>query len=235
MMAAVLKILITVLRSVCAYVLLLVFGRLIGRKMISRITCFDFLVGVTLGSLAVRISLGSENSLLLSVVATAVITLLVLVTDRLNLQCLPFRKLLEGEPVVLVSGGIIVDGNLKKARISVSKLLMMLREKNMFNVAEVELAVIENDGELSIMPKALNQPATKGDLNKNAAEPKMPADIIIDGRLLTQSLDNTGYSEQRLTAELRKSKLTVDSVFYAGLDTNGSLYISPKGGQKNKL
>jgi uncharacterized membrane protein YcaP (DUF421 family) len=126
------KIAVTVLRSVIAYVFLLFLGRSIGRKLISRITFFDFIIGVILGSLAVRISLGPESSPLLGIVSAGTITCLVLLTDMLNLKSSWFRKMEEGEPIFLIQKGRLLDQNLSRAKISVSKLMMLLREKMFF-------------------------------------------------------------------------------------------------------
>lgn len=226
------KIIFTLVRGLCAYALLLLFGRLIGRKMISRITTYDFLVGVTLGSLAVRISLGSDNSFVLSMLATAEITLLVLVTDRLSLSSLRFRSLLEGGPVVVVEGGLILGENLRRARLSAAKLLMLLREKNAFDLSDVQLAVLENDGELSVVLRAQKLPATRGDMGKDGGEAKMPVDLIIDGRVLTGNFKGSGRDAAWLRGELSKSGLDERDVVYAGLDTGGNLLVSP-GKNKN--
>ena len=225
---------IIILRSICAYGLLLICCRMIGRKMISRLTFADFLVGVTLGSLSVRIALGAQNSLLLSIIATAVITLLVLVTDKLNLFSMPLRMLLEGRSVLLVQNGVVLDENLKKARVSANKLLMLLHEKDIFNLAEVELAVYESNGQLSVIPVSGKQPATKSDLGKGGPPARMPVDLVIDGRLLKENLQGAGLDPQWMLAQLRIRNLEPSNIFYAGLDTNGGLYISPKRPSKTR-
>jgi uncharacterized membrane protein YcaP (DUF421 family) len=224
-----LKILIVVLRSIGAYLLLFILGRFIGRKMISNITFFDFLVGVTLGSLAVRLAIDSENSFLMGAISAVVITLLALLTDIFILKSIRIRSLLEGEPIVLVLDGRMLDANLKKARVSVNKLSMMLRSKSMFNISDVGLAVIESNGELSVLPNSSKQPATAGDLNIARPAAKMPVDIIIDGRVLTKNLKNAGYDEQWLNGQLNLRNVQVSGVFYAGLETSGNFYVCPRG------
>jgi uncharacterized membrane protein YcaP (DUF421 family) len=223
------KILIVVLRSIGAYLLLFILGRFIGRKMISNITFFDFLVGVTLGSLAVRLAIDSENSFLMGAISAVVITLLALLTDIFILKSIRIRSLLEGEPIVLVLDGRMLDANLKKARVSVNKLSMMLRSKSMFNISDVGLAVIESNGELSVLPNSSKQPATAGDLNIARPAAKMPVDIIIDGRVLTKNLKNAGYDEQWLNGQLNLRNVQVSGVFYAGLETSGNFYVCPRG------
>ena len=108
------KVAIIVFRSIFAFIILLALGRIVGRKMISRITFFDFIIGVTLGSLGVRLALGADDSLLGNIVAGITIILMVLLIDVCNLKSYLFRKLEEGKPIILVENGIIHEKNLKK-------------------------------------------------------------------------------------------------------------------------
>jgi len=223
------KIMMTVIRSVCAYFVLLFLARLIGRKLISRITFFDFIVGVTLGSLAVRIALGAEDSLLLGVIAAIVITTLVIFTDYINIKSFRFTKLIDGEPIVLISNGRILDYNLRKVRITVNKLMMQLREKDIFNVADVEFAVIESDGQLTVIPKPNKQPVTTGDLNIKTNYKGLTTDVIIDGKIMYDNLISTNHDEQWIKQQLRTYNVKdIEDVFYGGMDTSGNLYISTR-------
>ncbi|HEX2939380.1 MAG TPA: DUF421 domain-containing protein [Ruminiclostridium sp.] len=224
------KIIEIILRSIAAYVILLILSRLMGRKILSQITFFDFIVGVALGSLAVRISLGSADSVWLGIISAVVITLLVLLTEWLNLTNLRFLRVSEGIPITVICNGEIIDENLKKLRLSLSKLLEMLREKDYYNVGDIAFAVVESDGKLSIIPKSSKRPVTLNDIGKNEQEPKLPVDLIIDGKLLSDNLTEAGLDEQWLISQLSPYNLKVDNIFYAGLTTNGELYISPRNG-----
>ena len=229
------KIIMTAIRSVCAYFVLLFLARLIGRKLISRITFFDFIVGVTLGSLAVRIALGSEDSMILGVLSAIIITILVIVTDYLSIGSLRFTKLIDGEPIVLISNGRILDYNLKKVRITINKLMMQLREKDIFNIADVEFAVIESDGQLTVIPKPNKEPVTTGDLNIKTNYKGLTTDVIIDGKIMADNLISIKHDEQWLMKQLRTYNVkAVEEVFYGGIDTSGNLYISTRVKKENK-
>lgn len=105
------KIIEIVLRSTSTYIILLILGRLIGRKLISRITFFDFIVGITMGSIAVRIALGSQESPFLAAISVSVIAILVVITDYLDIKSIKFRNLVDGEPIILISNGKLLDYN----------------------------------------------------------------------------------------------------------------------------
>lgn len=221
------KIALTAGRSAIAYLVLLVLGRIIGRKLLSRITFFDFVVGITLGSLAVRISLGNESSLLLGIVASVTITGLVLFTDLLNIKSALFRKLEEGEPVLVIWKGKLQKNNLTKTKISISKLLMLLRQKNIFDVDTVDYAVIENDGQLSVLLKPEQQPATAGELNIPKSANVFPVDVIIDGKILESNLRTSGHDDAWLIGQLQAQSIAdAQQVFYAAIGSSGKLFVS---------
>jgi uncharacterized membrane protein YcaP (DUF421 family) len=216
-------------RSTSAYILLLVLGRIIGRKLISRITFFDFIVGITMGSIAVRIALGSQESPFLAAISVSVIAILVVVTDYLDIKSIKFRNLVDGEPIILINNGQLLDYNLKKVRITVNKLMGQLREKDVFNFEDVAVAIIENDGELTVLPKVNKQPITTGDLNISTKYSGILTDIIIDGKIMYDNLKNTNSNEQWLKEQLKSHNISdAEKVFYAGLNATGTLYISKK-------
>lgn len=109
---------------------------------------------------------------------------------------------------------------------------MLLRENNLFNLFDVQLAIIESDGKLTVMPVPAKEPATAGDLNVQKPAAKMPVDLIIDGHILKHNLEKFGVSETWLEGQLSMRKAAVEEVFYAGLDTSGNLYISERGQQQ---
>ena len=222
------RILITVGRSAAAYVVLLVLGRLIGRKIISRITFFDFLIGVTLGSMAVRMSLGNETSLSLMILSATVITLLALLTDRLNRKSFLFRRIEEGEPVILIRKGKLLSRNLCKAKISISKLLMLLRQKDVFNIGDVDYAIFENDGYLSVLLKPEKLTASAGELKISKPENRLSVDLIVDGKILTENLANSGHTREWLLQQLQSQGIgRPEQVFYASLNQKNELYVAP--------
>lgn len=223
------KIMEVILRSIFTYIILLILGRIMGRKLISNITFYDFMIGVLIGSIGVRIALGPRETPLLALVSAIVVTILVVITDYLDIKSINFRKLIDGDPIVLISNGKLLDYNLKKVKITINTLMMELRKKDIFNVDDVAFAVIETDGELSILPKANKQPITTGDLNISTNTNGLMRDIIIDGKIMYDNLKSTNHDEQWVRQQLKNHNIySVEEVFYAGLNSTGILYISTK-------
>ncbi len=228
------KIIEIVLRSTSTYIILLILGRLIGRKLISRITFFDFIVGITMGSIAVRIALGSQESPFLAAISVSVIAILVVITDYLDIKSIKFRNLVDGEPIILISNGKLLNYNLKKVRITINKLMAQLREKDIFSFDDVAVALIESDGELTVLPKANKQPVTTGDLNIAAKYNGLITDIIIDGKIMYDNLQDTNHDEQWIKEQLNTYNISdAKEVFYAGLNSADVFYVSKK--QKIKI
>ncbi|NFQ03079.1 DUF421 domain-containing protein [Clostridium sporogenes] len=223
------KIMEVILRSIFTYIILLILGRIMGRKLISNITFYDFMIGVLIGSIGVRIALGPRETPLLALVSAIVVTILVVITDYLDIKSINFRKLIDGDPIVLISNGKLLDYNLKKVKITINTLMMELRKKDIFNVDDVAFAVIETDGELSILPKANKQPITTGDLNISTNTNGLMRDIIIDGKIMYDNLKSTNHDEQWVRQQLKNHNIySVEEVSYAGLNSTGILYISTK-------
>ncbi|MBY6999055.1 DUF421 domain-containing protein, partial [Clostridium botulinum] len=131
------KIIEVILRSIFTYIILLILGRIIGRKLISNMTFYDFMIGVLIGSIGVRIALGPRDTPLLALISAIVVTILVIITDYLDIKSINFRKLIDGDPIVLISNGKLLDYNLKKVKITINTLMMELRKKDIFNVDDV--------------------------------------------------------------------------------------------------
>lgn len=132
-----------------------------GRKLISQMTFFDFTVGITAGTITGVVALGNINSFVYSAAALIIFALLAIASSYLHIKSFNARKVLTSEPVVLISQGQMVEENMKKCRVTINELMMLLREKSVFNAADVEFAVLETDGILSVLPKSEKQPLIK--------------------------------------------------------------------------
>lgn len=215
---------------VISYFVTLLLTRLMGRKLISQMTFFDFVVGIIIGSAAVNVANIENNTSLSGFVTLIVVSILTIVIDLIHIKSLRIRKITESEPVAVIENGKIVDDNLKKIRLSTEELMMKLREKNMFNIADVEFALMEIDGKLSVQPKSQKQPLTPSDMNLSTTYKGLTRDLIIDGNVMVDNLKYINLDETWLRNEIKKYHNIKDikEVFYAGLDTSGNLYVSKK-------
>ena len=215
------------IRILITYFSLLYLTRLMGRKMISQMTFFDFVVGVIVGSVAANMSVDKQQSFTSGITILFVLTLTVLLIDYINLKSFFALKNTESEPVVVIKNGLIVDKNMKRTRLTIRDLMMLLRQKNVFNINDVEFAVFEIDGKLSVLLKSQKRPVVPADLGIDTKYTGLTSDVILDGKIMTENLQSINLNEDWLINEIKKRGVSgVDDVFYGGLDTQGNLYLS---------
>jgi uncharacterized membrane protein YcaP (DUF421 family) len=220
---------ITILKGIGIYILALFLSRKIGTKLISQMNFFDFVMGVSMGSLIANDIIDKQFPTLSATTALILFAILTVFTGYLSLKNLTLRKLINSEPVTLVENGTIVDKNMKKMKMTINELKMKLREKDAFNVADVEFAIMETDGNLSVLPKSDKKPLTPNDMNIQTTSSGIEKDIIIDGKIVEENLTSAGLDKKWLTSELSKQKIKdCSEIFYAGVDNTKNLYISKK-------
>jgi uncharacterized membrane protein YcaP (DUF421 family) len=211
------------------YATTLIFSRMLGRKLVSQMTFFDYIVGIMIGSAAVNATTFEDNPPLFAFVMLIGICLLTFLIDTLHMKSIRLRKLVDSEPVIIIEKGKIIDKNMKKIRLTLDELNMMLRENSYFNIADVESAVLESNGQLSVQPKAEKQPLTPSDIFLSPAYKGLNRDIIMDGKILENNLGYIGKNEQWLKKQLLGYGVhEFKDVFYAGLDTSGNFYVSKR-------
>lgn len=215
--------------AIIAYLVAFIISRLLGRKLISQMTFFDFVIGVALGAAIVNAATITPYSSVSGFVILVVLAILTLILDFTHVKSLTMQKIVQSEPVVVIENGKIVDSNLKKMRINLEELMMLLRGKNAFNVSDVEFAIMEIDGKLSVQLKSQKQPLTASDLNIPTDYRGLTRDLVIDGKIINENLNYVKLSKQWLTDKLKEyGVLDFKNVFYAGIDTTGNLYVSKK-------
>lgn len=215
-------------KSVLIFFILIILTRVIGRKLLSQMSFFDYVIGITIGTIsgAYVVQMVQGMWVLLS---PLILTLLTILFGFINMKSIRLRKLTEGEPVVLIQNGRILDKNLKKLRYHLDDLEMQLRTKDVFNMNDVEFAVLEAHGQLSVLKKSQKLPLTPKDMGIETKYEGMPTEIIKDGEIFEQNLKQSNLSFNWLYQELRKKNiLNVEDVFYAALNTDGTLYIDLK-------
>jgi uncharacterized membrane protein YcaP (DUF421 family) len=229
------EVLFAAIRTIFAYMLVLVAVRIIGRKSISQMTFSDFAVGVTLGSVTANLALGSKHTAYSATAIIAVFTLLAVLTAYIRVKSLKGRKIVNSEPVIVIDNGRIVNRNMERIRITLNELSALLREKNVFSMGDVEFAIMESDGQLSVLPKAQKMPLTPEDMNIHATYKGLTKDLILDGNIMAENLISANKDEKWLLKELSKQSINdVRNVFYAGLDSSGGLYVSVRKESKEE-
>lgn len=143
-----------VIRALLLFLVIMVLTYTIGRKYNTQLTFFDYVIGTTLGSIASSLLANQSLRLDFGLISLAVWTVCIVILSGITFASIPARKLIDGEPTMVIYNGQILENNLKARRYNVNDLLMQLRTKGVFNPNEIEVAIIEANGQLSILKKS---------------------------------------------------------------------------------
>ena len=214
--------LISFLRTVVLYLLLIVTVRLMGKRQIGEMEPAEFVVTMLLANLAAIPMQDSAIPLLSGLVPILVILAAV------SLQSIRMRRLLCGKPVILMQNGKILERNLQRTRVNLDELTMHLREKGIFDLSTVKFAILETNGQLSTLLYAKEQPASARDAGIRVRETELPVTIISAGRILAENLHLAGRDGGWLEAELKRRSLTAEQVLLLTIDAAGTVYLVRK-------
>jgi uncharacterized membrane protein YcaP (DUF421 family) len=221
-----------ILRITLSFFVLFLLARLMGRKEISQMTFPNFVSAIAIGSIAANLVLSPNVRIFYGVLALAGWSLFTVILDYIELKSKRGRKLIEGDPMIVVKNGMVMEDILRKTRLNIDTLNSMLRQKNIFSMAEVEFAIFEADGKLSVMKKENLQEVTKSDVNiqkyKKNIYPLATA-VVTDGAIVNENLKKLNIQPEWLDHQLLKAGVKdVSDVFYAEIQQDGSLYIDKR-------
>jgi uncharacterized membrane protein YcaP (DUF421 family) len=219
-----------VLQTVLSFSAILVYTRILGKQQIGQLTSFEYITGITFGSIAAALATDIEpDKTLEHFVGLTVFAALAFLLGHISMINRPARKVIGGEPTVVVQNGQILDQNMKKMRYNLDELLMQLREKDIFRVDDVEFALLEPNGNLSVLPKSQRRPVTPNDLGIPTEYEGLNIELVMDGEIIRQNLRQLRLTEEWLRQELQKRGVTdMNQVVYAAIASNGKLYTDLK-------
>ncbi|WP_318508803.1 DUF421 domain-containing protein [Bacillus sp. T3] len=215
-----------IIRTIIAFFLIMIIARKLGKQTISQMTYHDFVAAITLGSLtanlAFNINLKSWQITASLITYSGIGYLLTWIT----LNSRKARKFLSGKPTVIIENGKILEQNLKKIKLNLDTLNQELREKNIFDIEEVQYAVLELNGRVSVLLKSEYLPVTRKDLKIfSTSKASFPVELIMDGKIIKKNLKQNELTDEWLYKELYKRGLTLEQVCYAVKSTNGDIFL----------
>lgn len=213
------------IRSILSYMILFSLTRLMGKREIAQLTFFDYVVGISIGSIAANMTLNLNNDFYEMIPALVVFALFQLIHSILALKSKIFRKVTEGVERLLIENGKILEKNLTKERVNLDELHSMLRQKNVFQFSDVAYAYLETNGQLSVMKKKEQQSLTPKDLKMIVETNGVGFLVIEDGKVNEDKLKDAGITKTWLSRQLNEQGIQkIDDVLLAQFDGK-SLYI----------
>jgi uncharacterized membrane protein YcaP (DUF421 family) len=220
---------VVIIRTVILYLLVFAAMRLMGKRQIGQLQPYELAVAIMISALAAFPMEDIGISLVNSIVPILLIVFAQVIVSVVSLKYKGARAFLCGKPSIVVSNGKVVESELRNLRVNINDLLEQLRLGGYPNIADVEFAVMETNGQLSVVPKSQNRPITPADLSIPTEYEGICHSVIVDGEVDYENLRSVGLTEDWLKMEL--SKFGIDNlkeVFFANLDTSGNLLFQKK-------
>lgn len=194
------------LRSLFSVITLFIISRVIGPRQISQLTFYDYIVGITIGSVAATaVDSGIPfSSIVISMVVFGLFTELI---ELLTNKSFYLRSIFSGKPTIIIYKGKIIKKAMKKHKYDISDLLQQCRLNGYFDIADIEYAIMETNGQISILPKAEQRPVVAKDVNAVGKNQQLKYSIIIDGKILTKNLLTCGKDEAWLYQKLTEQNI----------------------------
>lgn len=218
--------LVVLVRGIISFFSLLIFARILGKEQISQLTFFDYILGITIGSIASEATIDLSSRAWPHWVGLITWAALAYLMEMITLKWRYAAKYIEGEPTIVIMNGKIMEKVLRKMKFRVSDILELLRNQGVFDLNEVDYAIVEPNGSLSVLKKPEHLPLTPKDMNIPVNPTGISTELIYDGVLIEENLRQMNKDKKWLMKELKKHGVyDASEVFLATLNDAGSLYV----------
>lgn len=215
--------------SFSSLIVLFILTKIMGNKEISQLSMFDYTIGITIGSIAAEMATSLEANFMEPLIAMVVYAIVAVLISLISSKSLVFRRIIQGKSVILYDNGRIYRENFKKTNLDLNEFLMQCRTNGYFNLAEIQTAILESSGKISILPKSLKRPVNPEDLNLNPPTDNIVTNLILDGKILKQNLKAIGKNEEWLLNLIKNQGIPkLNQIFLATYDNENNLSIYKK-------
>jgi uncharacterized membrane protein YcaP (DUF421 family) len=206
----------TAIASVISIIVLFISAKLMGHRQISQLDSFDYISGITIGSIGAELATNIEEPLkpLIAMVIYLIFTVAINVSTN---KSAVLRDFFNGAPTIIMNDGKIYKENMKKEKLDIAEFLMMCRQAGYFDINQIQTAVFEDNGRLTILPKSENRTLTPSDIGLSPTQDLIFTEIIMDGRIQNENLRRIGRNEEWLTNQLIAQGFTAASEVFLGI------------------
>jgi len=222
------------LRTLILYILLTVVFRCLGKRQVGELDMSELVSTLLLSEIASLPIDDPDIPLLYAVVPIVMIAALEVVVTFAKTRCNPLKRLFESKPILLVDKGVIREEELRRMRMTLDELLSECRLQGVGDIGEVYYAIMEQNGKLSVLPKADKKPVTPSDMSQKVKESGMLHALVIDGTVNREEAQAVGIDEQEVAKLCRKQNLPQKDILLLGLDDAGKVTVVKKQEQKKK-
>lgn len=215
-------------RGFISLITLFLVTKMLGKKQVSQLSLFDYVIGISIGNFAAEMTINIESNYLNGITAVVLFGVIAYLISRLTMKSIRLRRYFSGVPTVLVEKGHIIEKNLSKVNFDINDFLQGCRRSGYFDLSEIEYAIMEANGAISFLPKAEYLPITAKDMNLKTQPNSICANVIIDGKIMKKNLLNINKDEKWLKQQLSIKGKKIDNILLATIDVNEKLCIYEK-------
>lgn len=213
-------------RSLFSLIALFLVTKIIGKKQVSELCLFDYVIGISIGNFAAEMTINLNAPYIHGLIAVAVFGISAYFVSLITMKSIKLRRWIIGTPTMIIQNGKILEKNLKKVMIDVNDLLEQCRTASYFDISEIEYAIMEANGKLSILPTSEYKPLTPKDMQIKTSKATLCANVVIDGKVMLQNLENMHKTTEWLKKELKiKGYPQLDEILLATLDGQDKLIV----------
>ena len=214
------------IRAILSLITLFFITKMLGTKQVSQLNLFDYVIGISIGNFAAEMTINLESQYLNGILAVTIFGVIAYLVSFLSMKSIILRRFFMGTPTIVIQNGKLLEQKLRKIKLDVNDLLEECRSNGYFDISEIEYALMEVSGNLSILPKGKYKPVVIDDLNLPIPNQGLCANVIIDGKVMTKNLKLALKDESWLLNEVNKQGYdSYSPILLATLDINDKLTI----------
>ena len=212
------------IRALSSLVTLFLVTKMLGKKQVSQLSLFDYVIGISIGNFAAEMTINLETNELNGIWAVILFGIFAYLISILTMKSIILRRFFMGTPTMIIKNGKILEKNLKKVKFDINDMLEEIREEGYFDISQIEYAIMEANGKFSILPKSSYRPLTPNDINITVSQEGMCANVIIDGKIMKNNLKSINKDEEWLLKQLKlKKDDDISKILLATIDNKGNI------------
>ena len=212
-----------ILTSVLSAAALFIIAKVMGHKQMSQLDFFDYISGITIGSIAAELATELEEPLK-PLIATVVYGVITVIISAVTTKFPKTRKFFNGTPTIIMNNGKLYRKNMKKAKLDLSEFMVLCRQEGYFNLSDIQTAIFEFNGKLTILPVSTKRPLNPEDMNLTPQAEYINTEVIMDGRILEENLKRMGLNAKWLQKQIKKQGFKNEKEIFLGVcDQNKQL------------
>lgn len=223
------QILKIIILSISSISVLFILTKIIGCREMSQLSMFDYINGITIGSIAAEMATSLEDDFMEPLIAMITYSIIILLLAFLSSKSVKLREIINGKSLILYNNGKLYKENFKKSKLDLNEFLSQCRTMGYFNISDISTAILEPTGKISIIPVSEKRNVTPQDFNLNPEQEKITSNVIVDGKIIKENLKATGNNITWLENNLKKQNFNnIKDIFLATCDKDNNLSIYVK-------